>query len=131
MPGINRETINFYFEKKKSGMDFTAIRKELEQKNYSEDAIKAIIREIDTLILNHETGRSKIKVINELRIIGYLLVIGGLAVTLGTYFGLFRIKDYYIFAYGPIVSGAVMILRSRKRVDRAKRRRENRSYFKR
>lgn len=106
--------IDYYTKKKREGLDFSEIRKELILKNYDPDTIKIIINGIDNQILNEELNKVNKSRFNELKVSGLILMIGGGVITLGTYFGIINIGGYYIIAYGPIIAGYFMILASRR-----------------
>ena len=108
------ELVDFYHQKKKEGMDFSQIRKELGAKNLEEKKIKEIIREIDRRILEGDVKKvGKLKA-RELRIIGWTLMIIGGVITLGTYFQWFDVKGYYIVTYGPVIAGYLMLIAARR-----------------
>lgn len=123
-----KTVIDHYLSEKRKGLDFTEIRKELVSKNYDHKTISDIIQAIDDQILKEELNKtSKIRG-KEIRIIGMILFIGGLIVTITTYLGIINVKDYFILAYGPIIAGLVMIIKSR-RMDKEGRLNKKRSYF--
>lgn len=105
--------IQHYVEKKQSGTDYSVIRKELETKGMSKDQISEFIREVDKIILEDNTGSSSKVKMKEAKIIGYVLLFGGGFVTLATYFNWINLNGLYIFAWGPILSGYLLILISR------------------
>ena len=95
-------------------MDFSQIRKEMQEKGIDENTIKSVVREIDNKILSGDVkkpGKLKAK---ELRLIGWVLMIIGGVVTLGTYFQWFDVKGYYIVSYGPVIAGYLMIIAARR-----------------
>lgn len=113
------ELVDFYYKKKKEGMDFSQIRKELQSKNVEEPIIKEIMNEIDTRILKGESFKfGKLKA-RELRLIGWTLMIIGGGITLGTYLHWFDVKGFYIVTYGPVIAGYLMLIAARKATRKA------------
>ena len=109
-----KSLVDDYHQKKIEGMDFSQIRKELADKNVDETMIKNIVREIDNRILRGDIKKtSKLKA-RELRLIGWVLMIIGGLITLGTYFQWIDVKGYYIVSYGPVIAGYLLIIAARK-----------------
>jgi len=109
-----KELVEFYHGKKIDGMDFSQIRKELNDKGIDETTIKNVVREIDNKILAGDVKKAGKLKARELRLIGWtLMIIGGVA-TLGTYFQWFDVKGYHIVAYGPVIAGYLLIVAARK-----------------
>lgn len=103
-----------YYLKKKSGLGFREIRRELEIKNYSPEDINHIIKCIDDFLIYEEIYKLKKIRSNEIKYIGYTLTFIGVTITLLTLFGIIYLKDSYIFAYGPMVGGILMVLAAKK-----------------
>lgn len=101
--------IEEYTLKKKKGMAFSDIRKELLEKNIDKDDVSYIVRCIDDHMLNEELAGSGRRRINEMKLIGFFLLTGGLSVTLLTYTGIIDLKGNFIFMYGPVVGGILLI----------------------
>ena len=106
--------IAYYANKKREGLDYSEIRKELKLKNLDDDTISTIIKAVDNHILSEElTNANKIKGA-EIRVIGYILLIGGAIATFGTLLGIIELRGYLIVAYGPMIAGFFMILTSKR-----------------
>lgn len=101
--------IEEYTLKKKKGMEFSKIRKELLEKNIDEDDVSYIIRCIDDNILNEELAGSGRRRMNEMKLIGFFLLTGGLCITLLTYTGIIDLKGHFILMYGPVIGGFLLI----------------------
>lgn len=108
-----KELEEYYFEKKRDGMDFSEIRRELRDRNIGEDDIKQIIREIDDKILSQAEELSSKSKLNSQFFIGVFLFTIGLFLTIGKYFGLVNLGNYFIIAYGPIFAGLGMMINSK------------------
>ena len=119
MDDIRENLVEFYLQKYRDGMGFSEIRKELTMKNYDDTLIKDIIRVIDNKAQEGDIANATRKKINEMRLMGYILMLGGGVITIGTYFGLIHIGGYYLIMYGPIIGGYLLILRSRRIGSRA------------
>ena len=109
-----KQLVEFYHTKKIEGMDFSQIRKEMSEKGVDEKLIKNVVREIDNKILSGDIKKARKIKAKELRLIGWLLMIIGGAITLASYFQWISIKGYYIVSYGPVIAGYLMILAARK-----------------
>lgn len=114
MDDTNKSIVEHYLKKKKEGLGFSEIRKELTEKNLDADTISEIIKEIDNKLLKHETGKAFKLRSTELKGVGLFVMIGGGLVTFATYFNLIDLKGYYIAAWGPLIGGYLMILASRR-----------------
>jgi len=109
----NKELVDYYFEKKKSGMDFSEIRKELKAKDIKEAQIKSIIREIDEKTLEHAKNAGKFKP-RDLRLIGYALMLIGGGLTFAVYFKMLDLGKYLFVAYGPVIIGYILVVMARR-----------------
>ena len=110
----NREVIiDHHTQRKLEGTDFTAIRRELASKGYDAETISEFVQAIDKRVLDHELNKSGTARINELKLIGWFLIIAGLMVTGITYFGILDLNGNYILAYGPVLAGIILIFTSR------------------
>jgi len=109
----NKELVDYYFEKKKSGMDFSEIRKELKTKDIKDDQIKAIIEEIDEKVLEYAKSSGKLKP-RDLRLIGYALMLIGGSLTFAVYFKMLDLGNYLFVAYGPVIIGYILVVMARR-----------------
>lgn len=113
------ELINYYFEKKKLGMDFSEIRKELKAKDLDEAQIKEIIREIDAKALDHAHTAGKMKP-QDLRLIGYALMLIGGGLTFAVYFKILVLGKFLFAAYGPVIIGYILVVMARRQQNKLK-----------
>ena len=104
--------IDSYLSRKENGMDFSEIRKELNARNLDADKIKFIIREIDNQTLFKEQNKTLKVNSKAIKVIGLVLMFGGVFVTLVTFLGVIDLGGSYIIAYGPIVSGFLLYLQA-------------------
>ncbi len=99
------QLIQHFLEEKKNGMDFSEIRKTLEQNGIEEDKIKIIIRDIDNKILREEQIKSNNQKARELIYIGLFFTIAGLFLTIGSYTGFIDLGNVFVLAWGPVLGG--------------------------
>jgi len=114
----NELIIDEYVEKRKNGLDFSEIRKELKNLNLTSEEIRIIVREIDNQVINDELYKSKNTLVNEMKYIGLFLMLGGGFVTVASYFGLIDTNGYYVISYGPIIGGYLIYLKSKRGVKK-------------
>ena len=119
-----------YYRRKREGMSFSEIRKQLKELDLDAEMITVIIKDIDNRIIHDELTKTSGIKSRELKIIGLCIMIAGGLVTLATYLRLIDISGHYILAWGPIVSGYLMILASR-RMKKRENRIGNRDYLER
>jgi len=112
-----KELVDYYFEKKKSGMDFSTIRKELKAKDLDDAQIKKIINEIDAKALEYAQTSGKMKP-KDLRLIGYALMLIGGALTFAVYFKMLVLGKYLFVAYGPVIIGYILVVMARRQQNK-------------
>ncbi len=112
-----KELVDYYFEKKKSGMDFSEIRKELKAKDLNDIEIKSIVREIDAkaLVHAHTSGKMKPK---DLRLIGYALMLIGGGLTFAVYFKMLVLGKFLFAAYAPVIIGYILVVMARRQQNK-------------
>ena len=98
-----------YFVKKKDGMSFSHIRKDLEDKGLSNEQISVIIRSIDHKIITDEVSKSNKSIGKQMIFMGLVLTSLGLFITIATYSGFIDMGDQYLLSYGPIFGGIGLI----------------------
>lgn len=112
-----QELVDYYFEKKKSGMDFSEIRKELKEKGIQEAQIKNVIKQIDAKALEHVQTSGKMKP-RDLRLIGYALMLIGGGLTFAVYFKVLDLGQYLFAAYGPVIIGYILVVMARRQQNK-------------
>lgn len=112
-----QELVDYYFEKKKSGMDFSEIRKELKEKGIQEAQIKNVIKQIDVKILEHAQTSGKMKP-RDLRLIGYALMLIGGGLTFAVYFKMIVLGKFLFAAYGPVIIGYILVVMARRQQNK-------------
>lgn len=123
------QLVEYYFEKKKQGMDFQTMRRELRDANVDEALLERVILRVDDLILNHDMQNANRSRSNELKIAGYIFAVGGLILTGGTMLGFIDLHGYYIVAFGPVVAGSAMIVTANRMKVRSRSRNNRPSFF--
>ncbi len=117
-----RDIINNYLEKKRAGMDYTQIRKELHDRKFSDPDVKKIIQEIDNTILQEEFEKPDKKTSEKMRFAGWLFIAIGLIFISGRFTNIFFFRDNYLFSYGSLLIGIILLfygyIRSNKRRQR-------------
>lgn len=109
-----QEQLESYSEKRKKGMDFSQIRKELNDLGADENQVKEIIREIERREVAGELSSKKKLQAKDLRLIGWtLMLIGGFA-SFGSHFKLFDLGKYTYLAFIPVVIGYLLIVSARR-----------------
>ncbi len=100
--------IKEYLQKRRDGMDYSEIRKELHEKQYEYSDIKKIVQQIDDTILEEEFEKSKNKTSKIMRTGGWVLLIIGTIFTLGTNLNIFHIQNN-LLTYGFLLIGIIML----------------------
>ncbi|MRT94405.1 hypothetical protein [Ancylomarina sp. 16SWW S1-10-2] len=111
------ELVDYYFKKKKSGMDFSEIRKELKGKGIGDNEVKEIIKAVDAkaLVYAQTSGKMKPK---DLRLIGYALMLVGGILTFAVYFKMLVMGKYVFAAYGPVIIGYILVVMARRQQNK-------------
>ncbi len=103
------ELVEHYLEQKKSGLDFSEIRKELSLNQIPEERIKEIVRKIDYRLLAEVQINNALNQRNTLRNIGIFLLVFGIGITVSTFLGWINMGESFVLVYGPIISGVTLI----------------------
>jgi len=102
------EVIDHYIDKCTAGFPIDKVREELKEKNYNDDDIWFIIREVDNYLLNNKiTGEHK-KHLKSIKISGVVIMSIGLLLWFSSYTGLLNLGNYLLIPYGMVISGAGM-----------------------
>ncbi len=103
------DIINSYLEKKREGMDYTQIRKELRNKKINDADIKKIIQEIDNIILQEEFEKPSKKTGEKMRFGGWLFTAIGIIFILGQYTKIPFFYENYLLSYGSLLVGITLL----------------------
>ena len=121
MENYNRATvIDESFDKISSGqMEFSKLRKTLENKNIEPSEIKIIVNLVDKKLIRNE----QIKAENEKGKLmfygGIVLATSSLILTLVTFTGILDLKGYGLIVYGPFFTGLIMIIKGKSSMNRS------------
>ena len=113
------KTIDTYFELIDSKqMEFSQLRKSLEEKNIETKEINLVVNQIDKQLIraaqmraSHENGKN-------LFYGGLTLTVAGIVLTLGTYTGIIDLGKYYLIAYGPICGGLITAMTGKSKMNK-------------
>ena len=100
--------IKEYLQKRRDGMDYSQIRKELHEKQYEDSDIKKIVQKIDDTIIEEEFEKTKSNTSKIMRVTGWIFIIFGTIFTLGNTVNLFHIQNNLV-TYGFLLIGLIMI----------------------
>lgn len=121
---LKEKVILHYLKRKSAGEDYTSIRLELKEKNLDEASTALIIRIIDDIIIREDLEKNKPLFKLDQLMSGWLLMISGGVMTVGTYFQIIPFfKGQYVLAYGPIIAGYFVIRSARLKEKRNNNRR--------
>jgi hypothetical protein len=101
--------IQYYYEKKKQGTDFSEIRKEMEMKNFAPEKISEIIRKVDNKILKEHDKPQSTKDYRKLRYAGYILMLAGGILIVANYVHWINLKGNYYWAFILVVGGYLLV----------------------
>ena len=120
MSNYNRaKTIDIYFEKVHSGeIEFSKLRKTLEEKNIEKSEINIIVPLIDRKLIRSAEIKADNEIGKNLFYGGIILAGVGLILTIGTLTGLINLKGIGIIAYGPIAGGFITTMVGKAKMDR-------------
>ena len=117
-----QSTIKEYLEKKREGMDYTQIRKELREQQIEDSDIKKIVQEIDDRILAEEFEKSGKSVSEKMQIGGWFFTAAGIIFTLGRYANITFFHENYLLSYGSLIVGLTLLFYGyfKKRISKQK-----------
>ncbi len=98
-----------YLTKKRAGMDYTLIRRELHGKGIIDKDVKKIVQEIDDIILKEELDKTHKSTTDKMRIWGWLFTITGVIFTLGRYTDMAFFQKNYLLSYGGLIIGLTLL----------------------
>ncbi len=124
MKSVNdlQSTIKEYLEKKREGMDYTQIRKDLSEKQIEDSDIKKIVQEIDDRILAEEFEKSGKSASEKMQIGGWFFTAVGIIFTLGRYTNITFFHENYLLSYGSLIVGLTLLFYGyfKKRISKQK-----------
>lgn len=114
---INKEIIEG-LEAHIAGKSLADIRKHLERNGFEKDMVSFIIKEIDEKKVDYDLKMQQIKKSKELIITGYVLMAIGMFLTAAAYFDFIDVQSryFYIPAFGPVIGGYMLVVKSRLRL---------------
>jgi len=104
-----QDLVNHYLEKRKSGMDFSTIRKELIQKEYSASTVQMVMDQIESEFISSSKPRSWSKPLKaKLKVWfgGFLFVLGIIVTVLS--FTPYSVAGHQSIWIGHILSGSFL-----------------------
>ena len=104
------EIIKLYETQDLDTLEFTKIRKELEEGGVSEEDIMIVFRVLDKLKYKNEFRKSNKSVSREYLIVGAFVFVIGVVITIVSYAKGMGGSGNYILAYGPMIAGASIFL---------------------
>ncbi len=112
--------VSHYAAKKTDDFGYLEIRAELQQKGLDEPTIGGIIKIIDRIVLSEIQSSRKSEFDKTLLMTGWVLMLGGAILTVGTYGGFIAaFQGVYVVAWGPIVAGYLMIRSAKRNIKKA------------
>lgn len=103
-----------YYMKKKNGLGFSDMRRELQIKNYTPEDIDFIIKFIDDLLIYEEITQLKKIRNNEIKYTGYILIILGIILIIITLLGSINLGGSFILSIIPFAGGVLMLIFSKR-----------------
>jgi hypothetical protein len=100
-----------YSEKYQNGMEFSAIRTEMQKRGIESEVINVVMRSLNNKILQNNLKQLQHKNVNSLVYIGLSLAGIGLILMNLTYSGMVRMGTHYIVPYGAIIGGFGIFLK--------------------
>ncbi|MCU0382828.1 MAG: hypothetical protein MUF68_02065 [Cyclobacteriaceae bacterium] len=103
--------VDFYLAKiGQKDFDILQVRKELEKNNIDEEEIKVIVKLVDNEMQRRLIHQENDADNNHVIWVGGILTAIGLFITVGTYIGFIDMGNSFVFAYGPLFTGAAILL---------------------
>jgi len=109
-----------YFVENHDFISYKEYASELSEKGFSKEEIELIFKKTKEILEEQEKKKPKFS-INEIRLAGIFLLFFGVIITFFTFFKIWDLKGYFIFAFGPIFIGIGMIKYGRLIEQRKKR----------
>jgi len=113
------KTIDFFVNEINSGkMEFSDVRKNLEQKNIDDKEIVVVVRQVDKEVQRLAALKASQSIGRNLFYGGLLLCFIGIILTVGTYLSIIDIGPYFIIATGPIFGGLILAMTGKSKMKR-------------
>ncbi len=106
------ELIHPYAEKKRNGMSYSDIRKELVAQALDKEAINTLIKSIDDYILESDRGTVVNSLVKEYKYLGYSLIVIGIAVLSISYYYAYR-SGILLIPVGMFIAGCTILYYTR------------------
>ncbi len=108
---MERARIVDYYLEKVDGKNFDLFdaRKEMEKNQVDEQEIKTIIRLLDNELQRRMIYEAQSKQANAIFWVGVVVSSVGAIITIGTFFGIIPMGNSFLIAYGPFLSGLVIM----------------------
>ena len=112
-------TIDLYYDKINSGeMDFSSLRKDLEDQNIEKEEIGIVIKQVDNQIIRSVQLQASSSLGKNVFYLGLTLSALGVLLTIGTYTGLIDLGNVYTIALGPIFGGLIIAFQGNSKMNR-------------
>ncbi len=113
-----KEAIEFTLREKRLDRSYADIKKDLKSKGWSDIEIKEIVKDADHELLDSLIEPVKVRRKINNKLLGWFLIITGMAVTISTYIGVVDLGNSFILLYGPVLSGLALLSKDAR--DRSK-----------
>ncbi|MCT4589228.1 MAG: hypothetical protein N4A71_15505 [Carboxylicivirga sp.] len=111
--------IDYFFEKVDAKeMEFSSVRKQLEMDGFEKEEISIIVKQVDKQLIRATELRAAHALGKNLFYGGLLLALVGIVITIGTYTGLINMGNKFLVAYGPVVTGLIIALSGKVKMNR-------------
>lgn len=119
--------IEQYVAEKLQGRYLSEIRKELLRKGLPESEVSDIIQKIDKQVLQHELGKTSVKINKQIFYLGGFLIGAGIIVFLLGWLNIFVINRYLPMSVSATLAGLIMLIyallfSNRSKIHRYRRR---------
>jgi len=112
--------IDFFFEKVDTKqMEFSTVRKTLEEDGFEKDDINTIVRQVDKQLIKANELRASHAMGKNMYYGGLAFALLGIVLTIGTYSGIINTGNHYLIAYGPVATGLILALSGKAKMNRA------------
>jgi len=99
-------------------MDFSSLRKDLEDQNIEKEEIGIVIKQVDNQIIRSVQLQASSSLGKNVFYLGLTLSALGVLLTIGTYTGLIDLGNVYTIALGPIFGGLIIAFQGNSKMNR-------------